>query len=282
MQELRGMPVVTAMGEQIRQQIEALKEKQIIPKLAVIRIGEREDDISYQRGIEKRFSAAGAAVELISLPLAATQEILEETIQNLNEDSSVDGILLFRPLPKHLSQERVKDRIAGAKDVDGMGGVNAAYVYEGNKEGYAPCTAQAVMELLDFYRIDLTGKKVVIIGRSLVVGKPLAMLLLGRDATVTICHTKTRHLASESKKADILIVCAGSAKMVGLDFTHREQIVIDVGIHMAEGKLCGDVDYEAVAGHVGAITPVPGGVGTVTTSVLLKNTLRSAMKRLSG
>ncbi len=280
MQELKGMPVANAITEHIKKQVEKLSEKQIVPKLAVIRIGEREDDISYEKGILKRFSAANAIVEVIALPSETKQDFLEEIIASLNKDISVNGILLFRPLPKHLSQERIKELIAKEKDVDGMGTVNNAYVYEGNKEGYAPCTAQAVMEVLDFYGIDIVGKKITIIGRSLVVGKPLAMLLLGRNATITVCHTKTLNIADESKKADILIACAGLANMVGVDFTNREQTIIDVGINMVNGKLCGDVDYEAVAHNVAALTPVPGGVGAVTTSVLLKNTVNSAMKTL--
>lgn len=278
MQELKGISVLNALAEQVKRQIEELNEKQITPKLAVVRIGEREDDISYERGILKRFSAVNAAVDVINLPTEVTQDVLEETVMNLNNDSTVHGILVFRPLPKHLSQERLKEIISADKDVDGMGTINNAYIYEGNKEGYAPCTAQAVIEILDFYNIELSGKKVTIIGRSLVVGKPLAMLLLDRNATVTVCHSKTLDIASESKNADILIACAGVAKMVDIDFTNPEQIIIDVGINMVDGKLCGDVDYEVAAQSVAAITPVPGGVGTVTTSVLLKNTVNSAMK----
>jgi methylenetetrahydrofolate dehydrogenase (NADP+)/methenyltetrahydrofolate cyclohydrolase len=277
MRELRGKPVLNSLMEQVSKQIEALKEKRIIPKLAVIRVGEREDDIAYEKGIIKCFSAANAAVDVKVLPVSVTQDVIEEMLINLNHDSSVHGILLFRPLPGELSQERLKELIAREKDVDGMGTFNNAYIYEGNKSGYAPCTAQAVMEMLDFYEIDPAGKKVTVIGRSQVVGKPLAMLLLGRNATVTVCHTKTIHIAEESKRADILIACAGSAKMAGIEFTNNEQIVIDVGINMVDGKLCGDVDYEAVAQNVAAITPGPGGVGTVTTAVLLKNTVNSAM-----
>jgi len=280
MQELRGMPVVSALTKQMNMQIEQLNQKQIIPKLAVIRVGEREDDISYEKGIIKRFSAVNTAVDVIVLPPETKQDLLEETIVSLNKDISVHGMLLFRPLPKHLSQERIKGLIAKEKDVDGMGTVNSAYVYEGKKEGYAPCTAQAVMEILDFYDIGIAGKKVTIIGRSLVVGKPLAMLLLDRNATITICHSKTLNLADECKKANILVACTGSAKMVGIDFMHPEQILIDVGINVVDGKLCGDIDYDAAFDRVAAITPVPGGVGTVTTSVLLKNTINSAMKGL--
>ncbi|MCL1793900.1 MAG: bifunctional 5,10-methylenetetrahydrofolate dehydrogenase/5,10-methenyltetrahydrofolate cyclohydrolase [Oscillospiraceae bacterium] len=276
MQQLRGMPVASAIIGQIAGQIEELAKKQIIPKLAIVRIGEREEDVSYEKGIIKRFSAANAMVETIAMPREPAQGALEETITKLNGDDSVHGILLFRPLPGHLPFDRIRGLIAKTKDVDAMSPESGACIYEGRKDGYAPCTAQAVIELLDFYGIELTGKKTTIIGRSLIVGKPLAMLLLDKNATVTICHTKTQNLAEECKKADILVACAGSAKMVGADFAHPGQIIIDVGVNMAEGKLCGDADYEALDGKVLAMTPVPGGVGAVTTSVLLKNTVHSA------
>ena len=278
MQKLTGMPVVNALAEKIGAQIEKLGENKITPKLAVIRVGEREDDIAYEKGILKRFSAAGAAVEITALPFETKQDELEDAVIKLNNDACVHGILLFRPLPDHLSQKRLMEIISKDKDVDGMGIVNNAYLYNGNKDAYAPCTAQAVIELFDFYGIELTGKKITVIGRSLVAGKPLSMLLLDKNATVTICHTKTNGLESECKRADILIACAGSAKMAGAGFTHSEQIIIDVGINMLEGKLCGDVDFEAVENIAAAVTPVPGGVGTVTTSVLLKNTVNSAIK----
>lgn len=280
MQELRGMPVVNSLNEQFDSQIVKLKEKNIIPKLAVIRVGEREDDIAFEKGILKRFSAVNATVEVFSLPFDISQNVLEETVTSLNNDTSIHGIILFRPLPNHLSQEPLKNIISSEKDVDCMGAINTAYIFEGNQNGYAPCTPQAVMEMLDFYGIDVTGKKITIVGRSLVVGKPLAMLLLGKNATITMCHTKTLNLADECKMADILIACAGVAKIIGVDFIHSEQIIIDVGINMVDGKLCGDVDYERVANKVKAITPVPGGVGTVTTSVLLKNTISNAGEQL--
>lgn len=280
MQELRGMPVVNALIEKFGGQVNELKEQGIVPKLSVVRVGERDDDIAYERGILKRFSAVNAVVDVTVLPPDVTQEALEETIVKLNKDDTVHGILLFRPLPKHLSEDRIKALIDETKDVDCMGTANTAHVFAGDKNGYPPCTPQAVIEILDHYGIDLTGKKAVVVGRSLVVGKPLAMLLLKKNATVTICHTRTANLADECKKADILIACAGVAKMITADFVSSEQIVIDVGINMLEGKLCGDVDYEAVADKVKAITPVPGGVGTVTTSVLLKHTIQSATSRI--
>lgn len=279
MVEYRGMPAVKAMAEEFKSRVAALKERGVYPKLAVVRVGEREDDIAYEKGIVKRFGTVEADVEVIKLPIDIDEESFEETIRRLNEDEKTHGILVFRPLPKQLDDNRLKEIIRPDKDVDSISMANAAKVFAGDKTGYAPCTAQAVMELLEHNKIDLTGKKVVIVGRSLVVGKPLAMLMLGKNATVTVCHTRTKNIAEECKRADILVACAGSAKMIKRDFTNPDQIVVDVGINFVDGAMCGDVDYDDVAEHVAAITPVPGGVGTVTTSVLLKHTLESAERR---
>ncbi len=279
MVEYRGMPAVKAMAEEFKSRVAALKERGVYPKLAVVRAGEREDDIAYEKGIMKRFGTVEAEVEVIKLPIDIDEESFVETIRRLNEDEKVHGILVFRPLPKQLDDNRLKEIIRPDKDVDSISMANAAKVFAGDKTGYAPCTAQAVMELLEHNKIDLTGKKVAIVGRSLVVGKPLAMLMLGRNATVTVCHTRTKNIAEECKRADILVACAGSAKMIKRDFTNPDQIVVDVGINFVDGAMCGDVDYDDVAEHVAAITPVPGGVGTVTTSVLLKHTLESAERR---
>lgn len=279
MVEYRGMPAVKAMAEEFKSRVAALKERGVYPKLAVVRAGEREDDIAYEKGIMKRFGTVEAEVEVIKLPIDIDEESFEETIRRLNEDEKVHGILVFRPLPKQLDDNRLKEIIRPDKDVDSISMANAAKVFAGDKTGYAPCTAQAVMELLEHNKIDLTGKKVAIVGRSLVVGKPLAMLMLGRNATVTVCHTRTKNIAEECKRADILVACAGSAKMIKRDFTNPDQIVVDVGINFVDGAMCGDVDYDDVAEHVAAISPVPGGVGTVTTSVLLKHTLESAERR---
>lgn len=276
MTEYRGMPVVKAMAEEFRARVAELKEKGVYPKLAVVRVGEREDDIAYEKGIMKRFGAVGAEAEVIKLPLDIDEASFEENITRLNADEKVHGILVFRPLPKQLSDDRLKELIRPDKDVDSISMVNAAKVFAGDKTGYAPCTAQAVMELLEHYQADLTGKKVVIVGRSLVVGRPLAMLMLGKNATVTICHTKTKNIEDECRRADILVACTGSARMIKKNFTSPGQIVVDVGINFVDGVMCGDVDYDEVSEQVAAITPVPGGVGTVTTSVLLKHTLESA------
>jgi len=274
--ELKGMPVVTGMKERFSEQIRELGLSGIIPKLAVVRVGEREDDIAYEKGIFKRFEAVGAAVDAINLPADVCQDELERTIISLNNDKTVHGIIVFRPLPAHLCADRLKNIIDKNKDVDCMGTVSAAAVFEGSGEGYPPCTPQAVIEMLDYYNIDISGKNAVIVGRSQVVGKPLAMLLLGRNATVTVCHTKTVNLEEVCKRADILIACAGSAGMINAGHLAENQVVIDVGINVIDGQLCGDVDYAAAQNIVRAATPVPGGVGTVTTSVLLKHTIESA------
>ncbi len=278
MLELRGMPVTKAITESLETQIQNLKEKGIEPKLSIVRVGNREDDLSYERGVYKRFQSVGALVETKELPKMVSQEKLEQCITELNKDERVHGVLVFRPLPKQLKEERIKILLAEGKDVDCLTTANDAHVFLADGKGYAPCTPQAVMELLEFYNIDMTGKKVVVIGRSMVVGKPLAMMLLAKNATVTICHTKTKDLKEECKRADLLIAAAGVPKLVTEEYVREGQIVIDVGIHMVEDKMCGDVDYEAVAEKVDAITPVPGGVGCVTTAVLLKHTVMSAQK----
>ena len=281
MKELRGMPCAKAMLADLQGRVDDLKEKGIIPKLAVVRVGAREDDLSYERGIYKRFEGVGAKVETIELPLNATQEELKQVILKLNQDETVHGVLMFRPLPKALDEIKIKSLLAEEKDVDCLTSANDAHLFAGDKKGYPPCTPQAVMEILEHYGIDLTGKKVTVVGRSMVVGKPVAMLLLAKNATVTICHTRTKNLQEECKNADIIVACAGVGKMITSEFVHEGQVVIDVGIHVVDEKLCGDVDYDAVSEIVDAVTPVPGGVGSVTTTVLLKHTIESAEKRFS-
>lgn len=275
-QTLKGMPVVNAISEDLKNKVEELKAKNIVPTLAVVRVGAREDDLSYERGIIKRFSGVGAEVKICELPEDVTQEAIEETVKELNESEKIHGILVFRPLPKHLSEERINNIISPEKDVDCSTLVNMAQVFAGDSRAYPPCTPQAVVELLKYYEYDLSGKKVVIVGRSMVVGKPLAMLMLKENATVTVCHTRTKDLKAECRNADIIVACAGVAKLIDGDYVTQGQTVIDVGIHEVDGKLCGDVDFEAIENTVSAATPVPGGVGTVTTSILLKHTVRSA------
>lgn len=281
MTQWKGAPVAKAMTEELALRVDALKEKGVLPTLAVVRVGEREDDLSYERGLTKRFSSAGAAVRTIALPTSVSQEELEETVRTLNEDASIHGILVFSPLPKPLDGDRVRALISPRKDVDCMGDDNAFCVYAGRGKqgvpGYPPCTPQAVLELLDFYGYDLTGKHVAVVGRSAVVGKPLAMLLLQRNATVTICHTRTKDLPAVCRSADLLVVCAGRAKLIGKDCLREGACIVDVGIHVIDGQLCGDVDPDvAEITDLCAMTPVPGGVGAVTTAVLLKHTVDAA------
>lgn len=276
MEELKGMPVVKHIAEDLTKRMEELAKKNIVPTLAVVRVGEREDDLSYERGLLKRFGSVGAQVVSKVLPVDVSQEDLETVIQECNSDSGIHGILLFRPLPKHLDEKKIIELVEPRKDVDCMCMENIAHTFAQDGQGHEPCTPQAVIELLDFYNIDLTGKKVVVVGRSMVVGKPLSMMLLKKNATVTLCHTKTKDIKEECKKADIIVACAGVAKMIDDTYVSEGTILIDVGINVLDGMLCGDVNYNTIIDVASMATPVPGGVGTVTTSVLLKHTVRSA------
>lgn len=279
MEELRGKAVADKMAEDINIQVEALKAKGIVPTLAVVRVGAREDDLAYERGIMKKFANANCEAKVYELPVDIDQETLDKTVSDLNEDNNIHGILLFRPLPKHLTDENIKNFIKPGKDVDVMGKGNMAGLFAGDKDAYAPCTAQAVIEILKNYNIETKGKNVTVVGRSLVIGKPVALLLIGENATVTVCHTKTKDLKAECKRADIIVAAAGVAKMLTDEHVKPGQVVIDVGMNVDEnGKLCGDVDYEKVAPIVDKITPVPGGVGSVTTSVLLKYVVANAAR----
>jgi len=276
-QALLGKEVVAALNERLRAEVESLKGAGVSPTLAIVRVGERPDDVSYERGAMKRAETVGVAVRQFVLPAETTEEDLLAVIEQINADASLHGLLLFRPLPKHIDEEKVRNAISPQKDVDGIADISLAGVFTGSGYGYPPCTAQACLEIFDHYGIELKGKRVTMIGRSLVVGKPLAMMLLGRHATVTICHTRTVDMPAVCREAEILIVAAGRAKVVGAEFFSPGQIVLDVGINVDdEGNLCGDADYEAAQAIVGAITPVPGGVGTVTTSVLLKHVIAAA------
>jgi len=280
MTELLGKPVADAVTESLKPEVTSLAGKGIIPTLAVVRVGQREDDLAYERGLKKRFESAGCGVQVIELPEDISQEELDDTVKCADRDPEIDGILVFSPLPGDLSAANITANISALKDVDGMGLANRAFIYSGAGEGHAPCTAQAVIEILKFYGIDIKGKKVTVVGRSLVIGKPVAMLLLKENATVKVCHTKTEDLKSEVQWADIVVACAGKAKMLGGEYFSKGQIVIDVGMNVDDsGKLCGDVDFEAASAVAEAVTPVPRGVGSVTTSVLLRAVVSNAGKR---
>lgn len=276
---MKGAPVAAAIVERTAVQIEKLKAQGKTPCLATLRIGENESDISYEKSIIKRFSAAGAEVKVNVLPKDVSQAELESALQNLNEDKSVDGILTFRPYPRGLLEERIKKLIDPGKDVDGMSPANLASVFSGDPDCFAPCTARAVIEVLDFYGIEITGKRAVVVGRSMVIGRPVAMLLLSRNATVTICHTKTRDIEAVCREADILVACAGVAHLINHNFVKPGQVIVDVGINVTENGITGDVDMNDVS-VAAAVTPVPGGVGGVTTAVLLEHTVKSALAKI--
>jgi methylenetetrahydrofolate dehydrogenase (NADP+) / methenyltetrahydrofolate cyclohydrolase len=274
---MKGSEVVSAMKERMLKDVGELNKNGITPGLAIVRVGARPDDLSYERGAVKRCEGLGIRCRVFEQPESITQQALIEEIKKINDDGTVHGILLFRPLPKHIDESIVKYAISPEKDADCLHPVNVAKVFEGDETGFAPCTPEAVVEMLDHYGINVAGKKVAIIGRSMVVGKPLSMLLLKKHATVTICHTKTKNLEETCKEAEILIAAAGKARMVTGAYVSEGQIVVDVGINVDEnGNLCGDVDFEKVEALAGYITPVPGGVGTVTTSVLAKHVIRAA------
>jgi len=277
---LKGADVVEAIKGRMQPDVEALKSKGITATLAIVRVGENADDISYEKTAIKRCSASGVAVKNIILPKDVTQDTLMQNIIALNEDNNVHGVLLFRPLPSHLSDDAVRAVLSPEKDIDGITDSSLAGVFTGSNIGFAPCTAQACMEILEYFSIDCTGKRVVILGRSLVVGKPVAMMLLGKNATVTVCHTKTVDIEKVARNAEILIVATGQPEKVTAEYLSPGQVVIDVGINWneKESKLCGDVKFSDAETVVSAITPVPGGVGTVTTSVLVSHVVNAAKK----
>ena len=278
--QLLGKEVTAALNERIKADVAKLNEKGIKPTLGIIRVGERPDDLSYERGATKRCETLGVEYKKYLLPADVSQEELLKVIDEVNHDDAIHGVLMFRPLPKHIDQTVVENALAAEKDVDCQTDASLGGVFTGKKVGFPPCTPQACMEILDYYGIDCTGKKAAVIGRSLVVGKPAAMMLIKKNATVTVCHTRTKDMPSVTREADIVIVAAGRAGVVGADYVSEGQIVIDVGINVNdEGKLCGDVDYAAVEPIVGAITPVPGGVGSVTTSVLVGHVVEAAMRK---
>lgn len=278
---LKGAPVAAAMSEELIARAEKLKENGITPTLAILRVGERPDDISYETGAMKRCDKIGIAVKRFLLPADCTGEQLLDTIREINGDAAIHGCLLFRPLPDREMEAAVCALLAPEKDVDGMTAGSLAAVFAGKGAGFAPCTAQAVVELLDHYGVDPAGKRAVVVGRSLVIGRPVSMLLQQRNATVTMCHTKTADLGAECRRGEILVVAAGKAGVVTKDHVAPGQIVIDVGIHVGpDGKLCGDVCFDEAESIVSAITPVPGGVGSVTTAVLCKHVIEAAEKMI--
>jgi len=275
-QIIKGKPVADKITEDLKKEVKNLNEMGIKPKLAIVRVGERADDLAYERGALKRCQNIGIETEVVELDENISQDEFIKAIHKLNEDDKVNGILTFRPLPKHLSEDEIKYEISPKKDIDCFNPINTAKIVENDKTGYPPCTPTAVIEILKHYGINLTGANIVVLGRSMVVGKPLSMLLLNENATVNICHSKTRNLPEIASQADILVAAVGRAKMVKKDYVKDGAIVIDVGVNVDDqGNLCGDVDMEDVLDKVSMITPVPGGVGAVTTSILATNIVKA-------
>ena len=285
---LLGKEVNEALVASLQARTAALREKGVVPTLGIIRLGENPSDLSYEKGATKRAEEVGVTVKNYILPETATKEEVLAVIDEVNADASVHGVLMFRPLPKHLKadQDEICNRLAPCKDVDSMTHMSNAGVFEGQALGYAPCTPAACMEILDYYGIDCKGKNAVVIGRSLVVGKPAAMMLMAKNATVTICHTKTVNTAEICKNADIIVSAAGVLNSLTADFVRPGQVVIDVSMNWnpekitskGKGGMSGDAVFDEVEPIVEAITPVPGGVGSVTTSVLMKHVVEAAEK----
>jgi len=277
---LGGKEVADEILDELKIKVEALKGRGIEPGLAILRVGQREDDLAYERGVLKRFESAGAAVSVTALDAGVSQEELDKTFDGINADPAVHGILVFRPLPKGLSDEHMRKTIDSGKDVDFMDIRNMGACLSGVPDCAAPCTAEAVMALIKHYGIVTKGKRVTVVGRSLVIGKPVALLLTTANATVTVCHTKTADIREECRRADIIVACCGVAKMIDDSYVREGQTVIDVGMNVdGEGKLCGDVDYDKVSETAEAVTPVPGGVGSITTAILLRHVVDNAEKQ---
>lgn len=277
---LLGKPIIDALKERSLGRVASLKAKGIEPTLAIVRVGARPDDLSYERTAIKRAESLGIALRLFEIEEDAGQDALMKAIDEVNADSGIHGCLMFRPLPKGYDEEAACEALDPRKDIDGIGRAALARVFTGRGEGFAPCTAAACLEMLDGYDVSIEGKRVVVVGRSLVIGRPVAMMLLERNATVTLCHSRTANLPSVMRDADIVVLATGRAKAYGADCFSEGQTVLDVGINVdADGSLCGDADFESAdlaLGEHGAITPVPRGIGGVTTSVLMKHVIDAA------
>lgn len=277
MLELRGKKVSDGIKEYVSKELETLS---FVPKLAIVRVGENPDDMSYERSATKKLKSFGLDVASYVFPQDISDEAFKKAFKDINEDDEVTGILLLRPLPRTINEKDIENMIDPKKDLDGISPINIAKVFAGDTTGFSPCTAEAVIEVLKAYDIELTGKRVTVVGRSMVVGKPVSMLLLKENATVTMTHTRTVDLKKTCSDAEIVVAAAGRAKMLNSDYCGQDAVMIDVGINVDDnGKLCGDVDYSTLDGKASAATPVPGGVGTITTVVLAKHLIQAAKMR---
>ena len=278
MELIKGAPVSAKIKEEVGEMLEKINGP--APKLAIVRVGENPDDMSYERGAVKKMDAFGLRSQCYTFPADITDEDFKKEFTAINADTDVSGILLLRPLPKQICEKDIEAMIDPKKDLDGISPVNIAKVFSGDPTGFAPCTPEAVIEVLKAYNIPMEGKRAVIVGRSMVVGRPLSMLLLKENATVTICHTRTKDLPGTCQQAEILVAAAGKAKMLDDSYVGENTTVIDVGINVDEnGKLCGDVAADTLEEKSGKLTPVPGGVGVVTTAVLAKHLVQAALRK---
>jgi tetrahydrofolate dehydrogenase/cyclohydrolase, NAD(P)-binding domain protein len=267
--ELLGKPVAQARKAVLQEKMQALVDQGITITLGILLVGDDSAAKMYATFMEKVAKGANFDTELVELPETATQEEVEAVIQRFNTDERIYGVLPLMPMPKHIDNEAVIGALDPRKDIDGLTTYNIGLVSSG-KGGYVPCTPKACMAIVDHYGISLSGKKVVVLGRSQVVGKPVALLALERNATVTICHSKTENLEAELSQADVVIAAVGKAHMVHGSMLKPECVVIDVGINDLDGQTVGDVEFASASEVVSAITPVPGGVGSVTTTMMLE------------
>lgn len=282
MKELLGKPVADAIYEKAKTRVDLLREYGYVPRVAMVQIGTAPDDTYYKQSLIRQCEAIGIQADDVSLSKSITEDALIHQIQSFNENPEIHGVMIFRPLPEHISNERISSFLDHCKDVDYMNPDNLGKIILGKSRGRLPGTPAAVMEMLDFYEIPLEGKEVVIVNRSLVVGKPLAMLLLDRNATVTVCHSRTKNLPEKMKRADIVVTAVGRAELFGAECFNPNSIVIDVGINKRpDGSICGDVHFDEVRVLAAAVSPVPRGIGTVTSAVLLRNVVYSC-RQLSG
>jgi len=273
---LTGKEVAQKMDLDIQKEVQELKAKGVNPALRIMIVGVAEDSVFYANSAKKMAEKNGIVCEIEQLSGTMSQDEFVNILKQRNADKTIHGIIVMRPFPKQIREDVVKYILSPEKDVDCFNPVNAGKIMAGDLTGFPPATPQAVMEILRFYQIPMSGKEAVVVGRSMVVGKPMSMLLLGENATVTVCHSKTQDLPGVCRRADILVAAIGKAKMITKDYIKPGAAVMDVGINPEGDKFVGDVDTEPAKDVAGAITPVPGGVGTVTTRVLLKHVVKAA------
>ena len=279
MQLLKGKPVADKIKEKTAAAAARLLERNVVPTLGILRVGANESDVAYENSAVKAAAAVGLHVEKFIMPADSKGEDVLDVLKVMNEDANIHGILLFRPLPKSMDEDLIRNHVAPQKDVDGISDASLGGLFTGERRGFPPCTAEAAMAILDYYGIETAGRHAVVIGRSLVAGKPAAMMLLERNAAVTICHSKIAREKTEAlcREADIVISAVGKIAAVGAGHVNPAHVIVDVGINFDEdGRMCGDVDAEAVEGRIAALTPVPGGVGSVTTALLTYHVVQAA------